>query len=81
MSREADQVVVDVRANAFLHHMVRNIVGSLVLATTGPEDGWYEAVVIKVEAEILTLRWRDYPDEGTLHRRAGQLGLRPPGQP
>lgn len=31
VSREAEQVVVDVRANAFLHHMVRNIVGSLVL--------------------------------------------------
>ncbi len=29
--REDDQVTVEVRANAFLHHMVRNIVGSLVL--------------------------------------------------
>jgi tRNA pseudouridine38-40 synthase len=28
--REGEQVVIDVRANAFLHHMVRNIVGSLL---------------------------------------------------
>ncbi len=28
--RAGDQVVVEVRANAFLHHMVRNIVGSLL---------------------------------------------------
>ena len=28
--REGEEVVIDVRANAFLHHMVRNIVGSLL---------------------------------------------------
>ena len=28
--REDDQVIVDIEANAFLHHMVRNIVGSLL---------------------------------------------------
>ncbi len=28
--RDGDQLVVDVQANAFLHHMVRNIVGSLL---------------------------------------------------
>ncbi len=28
--REDDRVLVDVQANAFLHHMVRNIVGSLI---------------------------------------------------
>lgn len=28
--REGDQVVIDIEANAFLHHMVRNIVGSLL---------------------------------------------------
>lgn len=29
--REGEQVFVDIEANAFLHHMVRNIVGSLLL--------------------------------------------------
>lgn len=30
VSRRADEVVIEVQANAFLHHMVRNIVGSLI---------------------------------------------------
>jgi tRNA pseudouridine38-40 synthase len=30
VAREGDEVIVDVQANAFLHHMVRNIVGSLL---------------------------------------------------
>jgi tRNA pseudouridine38-40 synthase len=28
--RQGDEVVIEVEANAFLHHMVRNIVGSLL---------------------------------------------------
>ena len=32
--REGGQVVVEIEANAFLHHMVRNIIGALV------EVGW-----------------------------------------
>ncbi|HLM52523.1 MAG TPA: tRNA pseudouridine(38-40) synthase TruA [Pseudoxanthomonas sp.] len=40
VGREGQQVVVEVQANAFLHHMVRNIVGSLLLVGRGerPED-------------------------------------------
>lgn len=39
--READQVLVDVQANAFLHHMVRNIVGSLIPVGRGEqEESW-----------------------------------------
>jgi tRNA pseudouridine38-40 synthase len=30
IEREGDSIAIVVRANAFLHHMVRNIVGSLV---------------------------------------------------
>jgi tRNA pseudouridine38-40 synthase len=33
--REGEQVIVDIEANAFLHHMVRNIVGSLLLVGRG----------------------------------------------
>ncbi len=33
--REGEEVIVDVQANAFLHHMVRNIVGSLLLVGRG----------------------------------------------
>jgi tRNA pseudouridine38-40 synthase len=28
--RDQDHIVIDIQANAFLHHMVRNIVGSLL---------------------------------------------------
>jgi len=31
VSREADFIYIDIQANAFLHHMVRNIVGSLLI--------------------------------------------------
>ncbi|MEI7037083.1 tRNA pseudouridine(38-40) synthase TruA [Fulvimonas yonginensis] len=33
--REGEHVIVEVEANAFLHHMVRNIVGSLLLVGRG----------------------------------------------
>ena len=35
VKREGDEVRIEVRANAFLHHMVRNIVGSLLLVGRG----------------------------------------------
>lgn len=44
VSRQGDYVVVDIQANAFVHHMVRNIVGSLLEVGQGnqvPEwVGW-----------------------------------------
>ncbi|GAP65726.1 pseudouridylate synthase I [Mizugakiibacter sediminis] len=35
VAREGDKVIVEVEANAFLHHMVRNIVGSLLVVGRG----------------------------------------------
>ncbi|MCD8547945.1 MAG: tRNA pseudouridine(38-40) synthase TruA [Aeromonadaceae bacterium] len=50
--RHGPYVVVDIRANAFLHHMVRNIVGSLLLVGRGERPvGWL--------AELLALRDRE----------------------
>ncbi len=41
VSREADFIYIDIKANAFLHHMVRNIVGSLLQVGQGDESvGW-----------------------------------------
>lgn len=37
--REDEQVIVDIEANAFLHHMVRNIVGSLLPIGRGEQPG------------------------------------------
>ena len=35
VSRESDYIYIDIEANAFLHHMVRNIVGSLIMIGQG----------------------------------------------
>ena len=55
-------------------------VGDLVLVENWePETGWYEAVVLeKLGDDELKLRFRDYPEEGTLVRRRNQLALLSP---
>ncbi len=41
LARAGDEVTVEVEANAFLHHMVRNIVGSLLAVGRGEQEpGW-----------------------------------------
>lgn len=41
VSRRNELVIIDIEANAFLHHMVRNIVGSLMAVGTGREpENW-----------------------------------------
>lgn len=41
VARSGDEVVIGVQANAFLHHMVRNIVGSLLVVGRGERPaGW-----------------------------------------
>ncbi len=45
VSRHADIVKIDISANAFLYHMVRNIVGSLMPVGTGEKSGqWFADV-------------------------------------
>jgi hypothetical protein len=54
--------------------------GDLVVAQEeDPTDGWYEAVVIEVNGDMLTLRWRDYPRERKIVRHRLRVGLRYPG--
>ncbi|MER8460427.1 tudor domain-containing protein [Mesorhizobium sp. M0028] len=51
-------------------------VGSLVLATMGPYEGWYEATVTKVSPEgLCTLRWRDWLEEPAFTRKLKDLAL------
>ena len=49
VTRDKDHIYIDVSANAFLHHMVRNIVGSLLLVGRGekPLDWMSELLEIK----------------------------------
>src|SRR5215210_3914533 len=52
-------------------------IGSVVLATVGVEDGWWESLVLGVNGEMLTLKWRDFPGERTFVRRRTELALLP----
>jgi tRNA pseudouridine38-40 synthase len=46
IERQGDYVLIEIQANAFLHHMVRNIVGSLVKVGAGlREPDWLFAVL------------------------------------
>jgi tRNA pseudouridine38-40 synthase len=46
VERDGNLVAFTFRANAFLHHMVRNLVGSLVYVGAGREDlAWFEHVL------------------------------------
>ncbi|MCL4106607.1 UNVERIFIED_CONTAM: hypothetical protein GTU68_009741, partial [Idotea baltica] len=46
VSRRGQLVVIDIEANAFLHHMVRNIAGSLLVVGSGrAELGWLGRVL------------------------------------
>ena len=52
VSRQGAYVILDIRANAFLHHMVRNITGSLLEVGMGNRpESWV--------AEVLAARNRD----------------------
>ena len=46
MTRRGELVVLDIKANAFLYHMVRNIAGSLIAVGKGEQDRrWFERVL------------------------------------
>ena len=46
VARHNDYIYVDISANAFLHHMVRNIVGSLLMVGTGEQPGLWMAELL-----------------------------------
>jgi tRNA pseudouridine38-40 synthase len=46
VTRDGDEIVIDVQANAFLHHMVRNIVGSLLEIGAGEQPGSWIAELL-----------------------------------
>lgn len=53
-------------------------VGSVVLASEGPMEGWFEAVAVELRGDdLFVLRWRDWPDEPQIVRRRDHLGLLP----
>ena len=70
--RRGDFVIIDVTANAFLHHMVRNIAGSLLAVGTHSRSvDWFQAVLVSRDRtqaaetappEGLYLARVDYPE-------------------
>ena len=41
-----DELIINIKANAFLHHMVRNIVGTLLKIGRGEKDvDWMDSVL------------------------------------
>jgi hypothetical protein len=49
--------------------------GQSVVAQDGPQEGWYEAIVVEQNGDMFTLRWRDYPRERRFARHRRSLGL------
>lgn len=53
LRREKDTIVIDIQANAFLHHMVRNIVGVLIAIGKGERPvNWAEAVLLSRQRSL-----------------------------
>lgn len=51
--READQIIIDISANAFLHHMVRNIVGVLMEIGMGKQSvDWPRELLILKDRKL-----------------------------
>ena len=49
--------------------------GSLVLASVGSAEGWWECLVVEMNDDLLTLSWRDWPEEPHFVRRRSQIAL------
>jgi hypothetical protein len=52
-------------------------VGHLVIAHEGAKDGWWEAIVLARDGDMLTLKWRDY-EQPSVVRHAGSVALLKP---
>jgi tRNA pseudouridine38-40 synthase len=51
--REGDQVVMEIEANAFLHHMVRNIAGTLLEVGRGEKPAEWLAELLECRRRVL----------------------------
>jgi hypothetical protein len=54
--------------------------GDVVVAQETLEDGWYEAIVVEVRGEMLTLRWHDWPRDRRFSRHRLSVALLYSGQ-
>ncbi len=83
VSRQGDFIYVDIEANAFLHHMVRNIVGSLLMVGSGERSADWISELMEAKdrtragptaaADGLYLVKVVYPDAAGLSSRKAYL--------
>ena len=49
--------------------------GHQIIAQASLTDGWWEAIVLVREGDMLTLKWRDFPDESHFRMHVAQVAL------
>jgi tRNA pseudouridine38-40 synthase len=94
VERHGDTVEIRVRANAFLHHMVRNLAGSLLLVGSGDRpEAWLGEVLAARDRTLagptappqgLYFAGVEYPAEfglPSMAQASGRLGAGAPGEP
>jgi hypothetical protein len=54
--------------------------GQLVVANEGPGNGWWDAIVVEVNGDMLTLHWRDFPWQQDVVQHRSTVALIHPGQ-
>jgi hypothetical protein len=54
--------------------------GHLVIANEGIGEGWWEAIVVQVNGDMLTLHWRDYPWQPDIIQHRSNVALIKPAQ-
>lgn len=53
--------------------------GHLVIALDNPSDGYWPAVVLSRDQDVLTMKWRDYPKQQSFIRHVHDVALLQPG--
>ena len=53
-------------------------VGHLVIAQENMIEGWWEAIVIATDNDMLSLKWRDYPKSAPVARHKASVALLKP---
>jgi hypothetical protein len=72
------------RKNNLQIHVYRvSAIGRLPIGRDGPakvgvDDGWWEAIVVARDGDMLTLKWRDYPLQANAVQHAGAVALLKP---
>jgi hypothetical protein len=76
--READQSPAEQPAAGLPATWDDIAVGHLVIAQEGAAEGWWKAIIIARDGDMLTLKWRDWPQLPKVLRHAGAVALLKP---